>query len=267
MIGALLRRAAARASAPTDLAFTRRQLYYETCRLLLPVHLLPRPLAFTVPPVLPYRWFTAALRRAGDLDRMLPEPDQAATAPGAMTAEPDLFDYALPRLLICQSPAVAAMLRANGTPMESACPVLSLHDLPLHDGLVRMLAQTAVDGAEGATIYVLHDDSPEGWALPGRLESLTDLPDTVTVTPIGLRRSQTAPLHLPRRGPRRSAPVDVEAVPPAMLLRSVHRLVRGVHRRPEPIIDLRAARSAGFLTWPHPRTAAERPPATARSTR
>lgn len=266
MIDGLLRRAAARASAPADLRFTPKQLYYEVCRMLVPAHRLPRRLAFTVPPVLPYRWFTAALHRCGDIDGLLPAPDAIAAEPGAATTEPDLFDYALPRLLICQSSTVAAMLRANGTPMESACPVLSLHDLPLADGLLRMLGNTAVDGV-GATVYLLHDDSPEGRALPGRFAELTPIPTTVKVTPIGLRRSQTSPLHLARRGFGRRCAVEVEAVSPAMLLRSVHRLVREVHRSPEPIIDLHAVRSAGFLTWPHSRTAAEPPPSTVRSPR
>ncbi|MGO3325919.1 hypothetical protein [Gordonia sp. (in: high G+C Gram-positive bacteria)] len=249
LISGVVHYAAARAGRPTGLRFTQRQLYYELCRLLLPVHLLPRRLAFTVPALIPIGVFESCLQRCGVIDGLLDPPEATTPDPGSSTVEDDLFDYALPRLLICQSSAVADMLRANGLPMESACPVLSADDLPLAPGLVRMLDTASVTG-DGARVYVLHDDSPVGLALPQRLAETAGLPESAVVVPIGLRRSQTAPLHLTRSGWHPASYVEVESVAPAVLLRSVHRLVRDVHRRREPLVDLSAARSAGFLTWP-----------------
>ena len=243
----LVRIAAERVAAPNGLLFTERQLYYEVCRTVLPVHRLPRRPAFTVPPVVPYRAFRAALARIGEVPGLLGPPSPRPAAAGAHTPEPDLFDYGLPRLLVCGSAAVAGMLRANGIPMESACPVVSAAELPLAPGVAAMLAR-----AHG-TIYVLHDTSPADLAFPERLPTLTDIPDGVDIVPIGLRPAQTAPLHLTRiRGaaPGRGRVVEVESVNPAVLLRSVHRLVRDVHRPPTTLIDIRRARRTGFLTWP-----------------
>ncbi|WP_280457600.1 hypothetical protein [Nocardia carnea] len=238
----VLRLAARRAAAPNGLLFTERQLYYEVCRTVLPVHRLPRRLAFTVPPVVSYRAFRAALDRIGEVPGLLGPPRPRPATAGAHTPEPDLFDYGLPRLLICGSAAVAAMLRANGIPMESACPVVSAADLPLAPGITAMLAR-----AHG-TVYVLHDASPAGLVFPERLPALTDIPDGVGIVPIGLRPAQTAPLHLTHMSGSRA--VEVESVNPAVLLRSVHRLVRDVHRTGSPLIDIRRARRTGFLTWP-----------------
>ncbi|MCF8610502.1 hypothetical protein L5G28_10100 [Gordonia sp. HY285] len=249
LTSSLVQRAAAHAGAPTGLRFTERQLYYEVCRLLLPAHHLPRLVPFTVFPPISIEAFEGWLRQSDDLPGLLTRPGKSPTEPGRSTPEGDLFDYALPRLLICQSHAIADMLRVNGLPMESACPVVSVDELPLAAGLVRMLDATAATG-DGARVYVLHDDSPVGLGLPEAIGERADLPDSATIVPIGLRRSQTAALHLARAGWRSSSPVEIESVPPAVLLRSVHRLVRDVHRRREPLVDLPAVREAGFLTWP-----------------
>lgn len=257
----LLRGAIRRAGAPGRLRFTERQLFYEMCRGLLPTQRLPRRIAYSPPTVLSPNVFRDAVRRHGPIDGLLAPADPTPPALGRHTPEPDLFDYGLPRLLICQSDAIAVMLRANGIPMESACPVLSVAELPADPGLTRMLRQ-----AGEATVYVLHDASITGLALPGELPQLTDIPDTARVVPIGLRPAQVWPLHLPHlpapaghvsaADPKEQAwlqrgrAVEVEAVPPAVLLRSVHRLVRGVARPGTGLVDLRRARHAGFLTWP-----------------
>lgn len=241
----LLRVAAARAAAPNGLLFTERQLYYELCRTVLPAHRLPRRPGFTVPPVVPYRVFRAALDRIGEVPGLLDPPPARPAVVGAHTPEPDLFDYGLPRLLVCRSTAVAAMLRANGIPMESACPVVSATELPLAPGITAMLAR-----AHG-TVYVLHDAAPAELAFPDRLPTLTDIPEGVDIVPIGLRPPQTTPLHLTHiRTTGRGRAVEVESVNPAVLLRSVHRLVRDVPRPAGTSIDIRRARRTGFLTWP-----------------
>lgn len=244
VIDHVLRRAIARAAAPNGLRFTERQLYYEVCRVVLPVHRLPRNPSFTVPAAVPYGTFRAALRRHGAVPGMLDVSPPRPTTVGRHTPEPDLFDYGLPRLLVCQSHPVAEMLRANGMPMESACPVLSVAELPLDPRVTAML------GRGGGTVYVLHDADTDGLLLPERLAALTEIPDGVRVTPIGLLHAQAAPLHLTRRPNSSGCAVEVEAVNPAVLLRTVHRLVRDVHRTRPPLIELRRARHTGFLTWP-----------------
>ncbi|WP_433730403.1 hypothetical protein ACQP0C_03280 [Nocardia sp. CA-129566] len=191
MLDRLLRIAAERAAAPSGIRFTERQLYYEVCRILTPVHRIPRRFAFTVPAPLTYASFRAALDRHGEVPGLLTIAPPKATPAGRHTPEPDLFDYGLPRLLVCESDAIAQMLRANGLPMESACPVLSAAELPLDPGIAGMLA--SVQG----TIYLLHDASATGLTFPARLRELTEIPDDVRVVPLGLRPRQAGTLHLP----------------------------------------------------------------------
>jgi hypothetical protein len=256
-----LRAAITRAGEPGGLRFTERQLYYELCRTLRPWHRLPRRPPFTVAPPLSYRDYGAALGRHRDrhgevAGLLTPVPPRAGVA--RHTTEPDLFDYGLPRLLVCEPAGIADMLRANGLPMESACPVLDAAELPLDPRVGGMLARG------GGTLYLLHDASAHGLTFPGRLRELTEVPPDVRVVALGLRPRQAAPLHLTHgRGP--GAPVDVPksrwetgwlargrfvelaALRPASLLRTVHRLVREV-RPVRPQWSL--GREVGFLTWP-----------------
>ncbi|WP_245672377.1 hypothetical protein [Nocardia anaemiae] len=296
MLDRLLRVAVDRAAAPSGIRFTERQLYYELCRLLTPMHRAPRRFTFTVPAPLSYATFRAALDRLEFPGLLIPTPPRTTRA-GLHTPEPDLFDYGLPRLLVCESDAIAQMLRANGLPMESACPVLSASELPLDPGIAQML--TRADG----TIYLLHDASPHGLTFPARLTDLTEIPEKLRVVPLGLRPRQVATLHLPhlrapiptslaaqvdpreRDEPRAGAArmdsgeraglyalepstratqldswerawlhhgrfVEVEAVRPASLLRTVHRLVRDIHPPRTALPELRRARTTGFMTWP-----------------
>ncbi|MCI3223309.1 hypothetical protein [Streptomyces sp. NP-1717] len=287
----VLRTAAEKAAEPGQLRFTERQLYYEVCRVLMPWHRAPRRAQFTSAPALTYDAYLAALRRRGPgsvnglLPPVVPKPRQAA---GRHTPEPDLFDYGLPRLLVCESDDIAAMLRANGVPMESACPVYGAGELPLEEGVLRMLSL-----AERATVYLLHDASARGLTFPARFARSVDVPDGVRVVPLGLRPRQAGALHLVHgrgpayaavpaafhtagsgtgRGPgagqgpgqglafelgrrerdwlRRGRFVEVAAVNPASLLRTVHRLVREVRTPRSQLTELRQVRRAGFLSWP-----------------
>ncbi|MFI6364759.1 hypothetical protein ACIBG0_18625 [Nocardia sp. NPDC050630] len=185
----LLRIAADRAAAPSGIRFTERQLYYELCRLLAPTHRAPRRFTFTVPAPLSYAAFRAALDRQAFRGLLTPNPPRTTRA-GLHTPEPDLFDYGLPRLLVCESDSVAQMLRANGLPMESACPIFGASELPLDPGIAQMLTR-----AEG-TIYLLHDASSCGLTFPARLTDLTEIPEGVRVVPLGLRPRQAGILHL-----------------------------------------------------------------------
>jgi hypothetical protein len=252
-----LRAAIARAGEPGGLRFTERQLYYELCRVLRPWHRIPRWAPFTVAPPLSYRDYRAALDRHRPVPGLL-APEPARTGVGRHTPEPDLFDYGLPRLLVSEPAGIAHMLRANGLPMESACPVFDAAELPLDPRVAGMLARA------GGTIYLLHDASAAGLTFPTRLPEHTEVPPEVRVVALGLRPRQAAPLHLTHgRAPVRAADVsvsdweagwlargrfvEVAAVAPAVLLRTVHRLVREV-RPVRPQWSLQ--REAGFLTWP-----------------
>jgi hypothetical protein len=253
-----LRAAAVRAGEPGGLSFTERQLYYAVCRVLRPWHRLPRRPAFTVAPPLSYRDFRAVLASHGPVPGLLAPAPASPRGVGRHTTEPDLYDYGLPRLLVCEPPGIAHMLRANDVPMESACPVFDVAELPLDARLGEMLVR-----GEG-TIYLLHDASAHGMTFPARLPGLTEVPDGVRVVALGLRPRQAAPLHLVHgRGPAsvpelavsdrearwlaRGRFTEVSAVAPAALLRTVHRLVREVRpARPQWSIP----RDVGFLTWP-----------------
>ncbi|MFE3116095.1 hypothetical protein [Streptomyces niveus] len=287
----VLRTAVEKAGAPGQLHFTERQLYYEMCRVLQPWHRAPRRAQFTSAPALTYDAYRATLRRHGPepvpglLPPAVPAPRRAA---GRHTPEPDLFDYGLPRLLVCESDDIAAMLRANGVPMESACPVYGAAELPLDPGVLRMLAL-----AGPGTIYLLHDASARGLTFPARFTRSVDVPDGVRVVPLGLRPRQAGALHLvhgrgpayaavPAHGPapfvvggtgggtgagtgpglgfalsrrerewlRRGRFVELAAVNPASLIRTVHRLVREVRPPRSQLTELRQVRRAGFLSWP-----------------
>lgn len=273
--------AAARAADPGGLRFTERQLYYETCRVLSPAAPLLSRIPGTPPPALRLPSFTRALDARGreTVPGLLPAPappagrvdrtDPAHLAPNG-PSDPDLYDYGLPRLLLCQDRSIAAMLLANHVHLEAACPVLAAPDaLPL-DPLLR----AALERAEGATVHVLHDASPDGVRLPARVRAALGPVPGVRVSSLGLVPRHAAALRLPSgRGPapapaagadwpaalrpreaawlarRRFA--QVAAVPPARLVRTVLRLTRGP-RPPRGSLwgELSGLRTVGFMTWP-----------------
>ncbi|MFE2595142.1 hypothetical protein ACFXCZ_01340 [Streptomyces sp. NPDC059396] len=289
--------AVSRVGAPGRIRFTERQLYYEMCRVLRPLGAVPRRVPVTPAAPVRYERFEEALRRYGEVPGLLgpvpvPVPDapEAEAEPEGRTVqaepqpqqptEPDLYDYGLPRLLVCQSRSVARMLLANDVHLEAACPVLTADDLPLDPRLVAGLGRV-----DGATVHVLHDASTAGLALVTRVrESITNaqaapaIPGAhaVRVASMGLVPRHAAALHLTsRRGlaPDPDGPeppvaqaalrprerdwlaegrfAEVEAVPPARLLRTVLRQVRGP-RMPDHSIwtGLRELRTAGFMSWP-----------------
>lgn len=277
LLGRAITLGAARAGAPGGIRFTERQLYYETCRVLRPAPLkgLARRIPRTPPPPLRLPRFTWALDARGreDIPGLLPEPVATPSVGGAPPREPDLYDYGLPRLLVCQDRAIARMLLANHVHLEAACPVLAAEDdLPLDPRLV-----AALERAEGATAHVLHDASPAGLALPARIRAGLGPVPGVRVASLGLaprhaealhlmsgRRPDPVPDPLPALGslpaglrPREVAWLvegrftEVAAVRPARLLRTVLRLTRG-SRTPRNSVwtELRDMRGAGFMTWP-----------------
>ncbi|MFM9443638.1 hypothetical protein [Streptomyces acidiscabies] len=259
--------AARRAAAPGDLRFTERQLYYETCRVLRPLPPAPARVPYSPPPPVRLPHFTEALHDL-DLPGLLPAAEPAPTT-GAPAREPDLYDYGVPRLLICQNREIAGMLLANHVHLEAACPILAApDDLPLDPRLIGALAR-----AGAATVHVLHDASPTGITLPAKVrDSLGPVPG-VRVVSLGLVPRHAQTLHLVSgRRPGRVPPIgplphglkaaevdwlaagrfaEVAAVPPARLVRAVLRLTRGPRpARASAWSELRDLRTAGFMTWP-----------------
>ncbi|WP_326999798.1 hypothetical protein OHA72_32275 [Dactylosporangium sp. NBC_01737] len=188
--------AVVRAGAPGRIRFTRRQLYYELCRGLLPLHRLPRRVRFTLPAPVSHERFLAALDRHGPVPGLLQDPAARDAAPHHDDV-PDLYDYGLPRLLVCQDPAIAGMLLANELHMESACPVFALPDLPLDPRLTAALRHTG-----DAVVYVLHDAGPSGYAA---VDDVRRWAGDLRVHPLGLRPVHAAALHL-SAGPACRAP-------------------------------------------------------------
>jgi hypothetical protein len=199
------------------------------------------------------------LDSAGPPAGLLTGPRRAPLPPPS-----EVFEYGLPRVLLCQHREIADMLLANRLHMESACPVFALADLPL-DG--RLAA--AVRRGEGR-IYVLHDASAAGLTA---VTTVREWAGELPTTPLGLRPAHATALHLPRvraavapseppvadalapwevrwLGSGRVA--EVAAVNPARLLRTVHRLVRNQHRPRHALPRLRRLSAVGFLSWPDP---------------
>jgi hypothetical protein len=260
-----------RAAGPTGLRFTERQLYYELCRVFRPVHHAPAALPFTARPAVRYPLFAAAVRRRTEVPGLLPAVDGAPHRHGWLGAESDVLDYGLPRLLICADTGIARMLVANDLHMEATCAVFAEADLPLDPRLPQALGRFA-----GAAVYVLHDAGVAGLSLPGRIRDALALPAGVPVSTLGLLPRHAGALHLTARrdGGRRGGGVspggawpatltdrevrwlrsgryaETAAVPPVRLVRALHRLLRGQQRRRGRRTDLRAAREAGFLSWP-----------------
>ncbi|MFE3110998.1 hypothetical protein ACFXKJ_32890 [Kitasatospora indigofera] len=266
-----LARAAARAGEPGGIRFTERQLYYELCRVLRPLHAGPRRIPYTLAPPVTYRRFAEALARTGGLPGLLPAPAPTApvrTAGSDLSDLSDLYDYGFPRLLVCQDRSVARMLIANDLHLEAACPVFAAEDLPLDPRL-----SAALDRAGDAVIHVLHDASPAGLACYRKVRDAHALP----TRSMGLVPRHAGALHLTAGrapGPLRGAlpehltaglrPAErawlasgrfseVAAVNPARLLRAVIRTVRGTTGTRTPVRQhLRGLREAGFMTWPTP---------------
>jgi hypothetical protein len=122
-------------------------------------------------------------------------------------------------------------------------------------------AQTApMDSRERAE---LHDLESRAEAAQAESSSREDRPDSAAnarATHVDPReRAQSRPVpraqaaqldSWERAWLNRGRFVEVEAVRPASLLRTVHRLVREVRPARTSLPELRRARTTGFMTWP-----------------
>ncbi|MEV4561944.1 hypothetical protein AB0K51_33880 [Kitasatospora sp. NPDC049285] len=265
LVDRAVRAAAERCARPGGrIAFTARQLYYETNRVLAPLHRGPRRLDYTVRPLLGAERFAASLARQPGLPVL---PETAVPGPHRPGPEGDLYDYAFPRLLVCQDPAITGMLLANRLHLEGACPIVTPDRLPLDP---RLLA--ALERAGDAVVHVLHDASPTGVELFLRVREHAG--PTLRVRTMGVLPRHARALHLTalRGRPRCDETglpaelpaaerawladgrvAEVAAIRPARLLRTALRTVRGGGFAPpaRPAAPTRA-RDTGFLTWPTP---------------
>jgi hypothetical protein len=200
-------------------------------------------------------------RPPGLLDADAPDPPRVAGR------EPELADYGLPRLLICQHVALARMLLANGLHMAVSCGVLAADEAtPLGEPWRSMLGRTA-----GARVHLIHDASPAGLRLAAELPRRLALPAGVRCAGLGLRPDQARRLHLfaerravdggddgawpglaarEREWLRAGWRVEAEAINPARLLRALRRVVLAAPEAPRPRPSLRRERAIGFMTWP-----------------
>ncbi|MFQ3681834.1 hypothetical protein [Roseiflexus sp.] len=179
--------------------------------------------------------------------------------------EPDLYDYGLPYVIVCQDAAIAHMLRANDLHMVMGCAIVALEEAtPLPDVLVTMLMRAAAP-----YVLLLHDASGEGLTFAANARKLLDLPSGVQVRALGLRPRHALRLHLfAARGaglPPEVAPnlgvierlwlragyaTEVAALRPTSLLRALQRSVDTEWHRSSWFTDLRRWRSTGYMSWP-----------------
>ena len=235
--------------------------------LSAPMARLVRHIPFTLAPPITFAQFSAALAsytEANGTPAGLCTPP-AAWQPRVEPDEPDLYDYGLPRVLVCQHRELAHMLRTNMVHMDLACLVLASDEaFPLPDAVCAMLAR-----APGPFVFLLHDASPEGLALAAefreRLEPLT----AVRARSLGLRPIHARQLHLfaqrrscphdlPERWPaylsrrecgwlRAGRRAEVFAVPPVRLLPALRASMANATRPRRERIHVR---DVGFMTWP-----------------
>jgi hypothetical protein len=186
--------------------------------------------------------------------------------------EPDLHDYGLPRLLICQRAEIAAMLVANFIHLELSCPILALPAAsPLPESLITMLQRVPA-----AQVYYLHDASLAGLAALPSLRAQFGLPANLPLMALGLRPMQALRLHLfavdqtsvsqpvpaectelpflrpiERKWLQQGWQVEIEAVHPVRLMRTLRYVMLGAANDAQRRFSWQREKLAGFMSWPY----------------
>jgi hypothetical protein len=217
---------------------------------------------------LPYADFRAALdsyrAQHGELPGLLPPAQPLHLRPTG--SEPDLLDYGLDRVLVCQSSEIAQMLLANMFHTEVKAAITGLSD-GLPSPIWAMLTRTP-----GATVFLLHDASAAGLTLAAHLREQLDIPEAVQINPVGLRPSHAQRLHLFASRRTTETPAfytwpayltpgeyawlytgwcaEVAALPPVRLLLRLRRIITDTVPPPRRLYNIQRDRSIGFLTWP-----------------
>jgi hypothetical protein len=181
-------------SKPGGLKYTKRQLFYEVCRLVEPKWRAPvgRLLPISLAPTLGYADFDHLLgsffAAGANLPNLLVEGISSFVSDESV--EPDLFDYGLPRLIVCRNDATAAMLTANWVHLELSCLILPKSLVqPLPDAVCAILARD-----EAPTIYLLLGASEEDYEFHRSFASRAALPKKWLIRRIGL-----TPRQVPQR--------------------------------------------------------------------
>jgi len=176
--------------------YTRRQLYYEFCRVVRERFLPFPPLrrARSARPPISIERFDLALNRHtarhGTPEGLLETPGTVHLSIDGR--EPDLADYGLLRLLICEDGEITGMLIANGIHIELSCAILGLRDsVPLPDFLCAMLAR-----ADQAQVYFLHNADSGSLSLVRVLPRRLGLPRGIPLSSIGLRPAHAIRMRL-----------------------------------------------------------------------
>lgn len=225
------------------------------------IHRLPFTLMPPVNDALFYEVLKTYRAHYGDPPGLL--PDHSVSRPALHEREPDLYDYGLAYVLVCQNASIAHMLRANFLHMEMRCAILAQEEaFPLPDPLVAMLMRTAT-----LRVLLLHDASPEGLRWIDQAASLLDVPQHFQITTLGLRpmyalrhhlfalRRATDTADLPaslniieRTWLWAGYQVELAALPPTGLLRVLQRAVRPIQRRDSWWSELRRWRISGYMS-------------------
>ncbi|MGQ9481566.1 hypothetical protein [Chloroflexus sp.] len=228
---------------------------------------LIRCIPFTLVPPVDEALFTEVLTihraRYGEPPGLLAPPSSHAFEVRYRERDPDLYDYGLAFVLVCQDNTIAYMLRANFVHMEIGGAILAMEEAtPLPDALVAMLMRTSTP-----RVLLLHDASPAGLRWAAHVPQLLDLPYGFRITALGLRPIHVLRRHLfALRSHRYSGElpslnlieriwlragywVEVAALPPVVLLRSLRYVTRPVpQRRDSWWSELRRWRTSGYMS-------------------
>lgn len=145
-------------------------------------------------PVLPvtddaFRAALSAYRAAkGEPPGLLPATPPPPLGTAAASREPDLIDYGLNGLLICQHESIAAMLRANMVHLQQGCAIITG---PPPDDLLTMLHRTP-----DARFFFLHDASFDGLQQAYALAATLPISHDHPFVPVGLRPAHVWHLRL-----------------------------------------------------------------------
>ena len=185
----------------------------------------------------------------------------------AITSEPDLLAYGLPKLLLCANDGLADMLIANDFHIELGCIILSWASLnPWPTEISQWLKHDSA-----TQVYLLHDACPVQFKQASIIEASLGL-KSAQVKTLSLRPSQAQQGHLFAK--RQTEPIQssskpnslslkewqwlqagysakLEALPPEHLLRALRRNMLGKKPPTPALASLGREKSLGFMTWPN----------------
>jgi hypothetical protein len=180
-------------SSPGNIQYTVRQLYYGFCRINQAWS--GWPIRRTRPVSVPFIKFSGILEsyiNQHGIPGGLLLNSETPVFLSVRGEEPDLHDYGLSHVVICQTETIAAMLLANQFHLEFGSAVIGLHTAtPLPDVLCAMLVR-----ADKPRIYLLHDASVDGLSLAATLPAHSGIPENIPVITVGLRPAQAKRLRL-----------------------------------------------------------------------